>query len=112
MYTKNRKSYIALVDTAATYNYLSKIALPFCTNTKTAQGPLVKAVNGQTIKPSFQTHISLTPELNNEAQHAHVLDDSKTRLLISIGQLCDDNCIAILSRYNLKMIKNNKNNYK
>ena len=50
----------------------------------------------------------MAPELNNKAQHAYMFDDLKTGSLISIGQLCDDDCIAIFSRYNLKIIKNNK----
>ena len=97
-----------LAYTASTQNYLNKNAIPFCTHTETVQGPLVKVANGQIIKPILQTHISLAPELNNKAQHAYMFDDLKTESLISIGQPCDDDCIAIFSRYNLRIIKNNK----
>ena len=38
----------------------------------------------------------------------YVFGDLKTGSLISIGQLCDDDCIALFSIFNIYIIKNNK----
>jgi hypothetical protein len=45
------------------------------------------------------THSGLLPlyhSLSKTAKTAHVLDGMTNSLLISIGQLCDDDCVAIL----------------
>ena len=38
----------------------------------------------------------------------YVFDDLKTGSLISIGKLCDDDCITLFSTFNIYIIKNNK----
>jgi hypothetical protein len=42
------------------------------------------------------------------AKTAHVLDGMTNSLLISIGQLCDDDCGAILDKQRLQVFKNSK----
>ena len=46
------------------------------------------------------------PELSDKAQTATVLDQLRSASLISIGQLCDDNCVALFSKNNLQVYKN------
>ena len=48
------------------------------------------------------------PELSNAAKATTIFSGLTNSSLISIGQLCDDNCIAILNKNTLKVIKNNK----
>jgi hypothetical protein len=55
-----------------------------------------------------QDQLSLSPKLSSTAQSAFVLDNLKTGTLISLAQLCDDDCIAIFTRYDVKLLKNNK----
>ena len=52
-------------------------------------------------------HLSLSDKLSPAAQSAFVLDDLKTGTLISLSQLCDDDCIAIFSKYDVKVLKHN-----
>ena len=51
--------------------------------------------------------LPLSPYLSATAQAALVLDDLKTGTLISLAQLCDDDCTALFSKYLVKIIKNN-----
>ena len=55
-----------------------------------------------------QGQLQLSPALTTTAQHAFVLDDLKTGTLISLSQLCDDDCIALFTRYGVKIIKNDQ----
>ena len=55
-----------------------------------------------------QGQLNLSSKLSNAAQHAFLLDDLKTGTLISLGQLCDDDCIGISTKYNVKILKHNK----
>ena len=57
------------------------------------------------------THSGLLPlhhSLSTTAKTAHVLDGMTNSSLISIGQLCDDDCVAILDKRRLQVFKNNK----
>jgi hypothetical protein len=49
----------------------------------------------------------LSSKLSPGAQSAFVLDDLKTGSLISLSQLCDDDCIAIFSKYDVQILKHN-----
>ena len=95
--------YNALVDTAAAHNYFSEDATEYCNNIKPANGPHVKAATGDGITPTLQAKIKLSSDLLDEAQHVFIFNDLATGSLLSIGQLCDDDCIALLSKYHLKI---------
>jgi hypothetical protein len=43
--------------------------------------------------------------LSPKAQTAFVLDDLQTGTLISLAQLCDDDCIAIFNKYDVRILK-------
>jgi hypothetical protein len=48
----------------------------------------------------------LSPELSTSATVGHIFDNLKSGSLISIGQLCDDDCVALFTKYNVKIYKN------
>jgi hypothetical protein len=52
--------------------------------------------------------LPLHPSLSKEAKTAHVLDGVTNASLISIGQLCDDDCIAVLDKQKLQVFKDAK----
>ena len=57
------------------------------------------------------THSGLLPlhhSFSKTAKTAHVLDGMTNSSLISIGQLCNDDCVAILDKRRLQVFKNNK----
>ena len=55
----------------------------------------------------IQSKLPHSKHLSDKAQNAFTLDDLKTGTLVSLAQLCDDDCIAIFSKYDVKILKNN-----
>jgi hypothetical protein len=58
--------------------------------------------------PTMVGQLPLSPHLSAAAQTAFVLDDLKTGTLISLAQLCDDDCTALFTKYNVDIIKDDK----
>ena len=58
------------------------------------------------------THKGLIPieskELSQQAKTSTILKDLNSSSLISLGQLCDDNCQVLLTKKNIHIVKNNK----
>ena len=79
--------------------------LPICKNIKRATGPEVSVANGETITPEFKALLPLSKNLSEKAQKAFIFEDLKTGSLVSLGQLCDDDCIENFSKYNVDIIK-------
>jgi hypothetical protein len=68
----------------------------------------VKVANGDNIETSRRALVSLAKELSTKAKTGHIFDDLKAGSLISIRQLCDDDCIALFTKYNEKIYKDGK----
>ena len=64
--------------------------------------------NGETIFPKYKARIKLSSSLSPTAQKVIIFDNIQTGSLISLGQLCDDDCIGIFSRFHVKIMKDNK----
>ena len=52
--------------------------------------------------------VPLAPELSPDALQGHELHGLKTGSLVSIGKLCDDDCMSLFTKYNVNIIKNGK----
>jgi hypothetical protein len=96
------------VDTGATNHFLDSKAEPHCLDVQlTTHGPSVQEVaNGETIETTKRALVPLANELSDEAKVGHIFDSLQSGSLISIGQLCDDDCVALFTKYNVKIIKN------
>ena len=73
-------------------------------------GPTVLSASGTAMSVTLKGQLPLSKKLSATAQSAFVLEDLnlKTGTLISLAQLCDDDCIAIFNKYDLKILKNNE----
>ena len=71
-----------------------------------ADGPDVTVSNRGIITPSLQAKVP--KKLSNKTQYLFILDELKTGSFLSIFQLCDDDCIVIFSKFNVKIFKNNR----
>ena len=99
----------ALPDTAATAQYLHTNALPHCSHiTRTTSGPTVHVANGNTIKPDLRATLKLSNKISSKVQSAHIFNDITTGYLISMRQLCDDSCISIFTKFDVKILKHNQ----
>jgi hypothetical protein len=74
----------------------------------TTTGPSVQVANGSLIETNTRVIIPLAKELSSQTKIGHVFDDLKSGSLTSIGQLCDDDCVALFTKYNVKIYKNGK----
>ena len=96
-----------IVDTGATSHYIIPAHQGKCTNVqRTQSGPLVAAASGDTMRATHKATLPLSPHINIKAQTGHILDSLQTGSLISIGQLCDDNCVVIFTKNNVFITKN------
>jgi hypothetical protein len=57
---------------------------------------------------TLQGQLPLSKKLSSMAQSAFALDALKTGTLISLAKLCDDDCIAIFNKHDVKIIKDNE----
>jgi hypothetical protein len=73
-------------------------------------GPtVVLAASGTPMRSTLQGLLPLSPMLTNNAQMSFALDDLQTgTLLLLLAQLCDNNCIAIFTKFNVQVLKSNQ----
>ena len=82
----------AVADYGTTGHYITPTTP--CTNKQTATQPIpIKIPNGEVV---ISSHIALIPQhnLTDKARQAHIFPGLQ-KPLISIGTLCDNNCIAV-----------------
>jgi hypothetical protein len=88
-----------LLDSAATTHYGDQDAEQHCVNVSpTTTGPSVQVANGHIIEPNKRVTIPLAPELSTHAKIGHLFNDLQSGTLISLGQLCDDECVALSTK--------------
>ena len=101
----NDSSLEAVADSGTTGHYITPTTP--CTNKQTAtQTITTKITNGQIIKLS---HIALLPQHNlpDKARQAHIFPGLQ-KPLISIGTLCDNNCIPVFDEKRVTIYKKSK----
>ena len=99
----NDSSLEAVADSGTIGHYITSTTP--CTNKQTATQPIpIKIPNGDIITSS---HIALLPQHNlpDKAHRAHI-SPGLPKPHISIGSLCDNNCIAVFDeKWSLYMTK-------
>ena len=98
----------AILDSGATGTFVTVDDAHHLQHTTViSDGPTILSGSGTTMPATSQGQLPLSTQLSDAAQSAFVLDDLKTGTLISLSQLCDDDCIAIFSKYDVKILKHN-----
>ena len=64
--------------------------------------------NGKVVTPTKKALLPFPKEFTINVMIAYSFNNLKSGTLISIGQLCDDDCTAIFTKYDVKVMKNNK----
>ena len=73
---------------------------------RTNAGPsAVQVANRENTETAKRAQIPLAKELSKEAKVGRVFDSLKSGSLISIGQLRDDDCVALFKKCAVKIIK-------
>ena len=96
-------------DTGASKNYIKPSDMHILSNIEnTKHGPQVNLPDGSTMNTVGKGVLPLNAFLSKIAQTGNILEGLSNSSLLSIGQLCDDNCIAVFSKLKLKIYKNEK----
>ena len=96
-------------DSGATSHFIRfEDTLSCLNNVESYRGPEVMLPDAGTITPPLKGQLFLSNKLSKQAQTATALSALKSSSLISLGQLCDDNCTVILDNHKLLAIKKDK----
>ena len=104
----NHHIYEGIPETTATKNYIIPHDLNICNKVKDTLGPKVAVADGCIISPTKKAIIPLLKKLTEKDRLAFSCENLKSGSLISIGQLCDDDCIAIFTNYDVQIIWRNE----
>ena len=74
-------------------------------NLRKYSGPSVILRDADTLSPSQQGTIEISPDLSSLAQTATVLPNLRSSSLISLGQICDSNCTIVMNHKKLYAAK-------
>jgi hypothetical protein len=99
---------IAKADSGASCHYfMAKDKNVLANLHATPFGPTVTLPNNTSIQATHAGQLPFHSSLSKKATTAHILDTMTNASLISLGQLWDDDCIAVLDKKKLQVFKNN-----
>jgi hypothetical protein len=100
-------NYYALLDSGTTGNFVTPSDAKHLDNSHIVDdAPIVLSASGDPMVSQIRGQLPLSRHLSLDAKDAFVLDNLKTRMLISLAKLCDDDCIALFTKHDVKIIKN------
>ena len=95
-------------DSGASHNFTKPDHVPYLKNVRPLQhGPTATLPNKTVIQASHDAHLSynfLSPKASNTLVYPQLQNES----LLSIAQLCDDNCLALFSKDFLHIFKHDQ----
>ena len=71
----------------------------------TRDGPTVQLPNNETTRAAIAAKHTLENSLSAHAKNAQIFDGLHSASLISLGQLCDNDCIYILDKNKINILK-------
>ena len=90
--------HFAIADTGSSGHYFNPST--YCLNKHpNSAGPTITLPNGELLHPTHSSHLAFPPTFTPQSTMAHIYP-SLQHPLISIGQLCDDDKIAIFTKSN------------
>ena len=104
-----RKDYIiAKGDSGASNHYFRPEDKRVLSNITPANGPDVHQPDSTVLTTEATGTVPIDDSLSADAKKAMILPDLKSASLISLGQLCNDYCLVVLSKKKLAVVKDNK----
>ena len=67
--------------------------------------PTVQLPNNETMSATRTRNIPLKISISSHAKKAHIFDGFHSAPLIPLGQMCDDDCVAILYKNEINILK-------
>ena len=95
-------------DTGATSSYIRCQDIACTTKITTLKnGPQILQPDRSTLQVTQKCELPLHHNLSTSAKSGYIISGLKNSSLLSIGKLCDDNCIAMFTKTNFFIFKNN-----
>ena len=88
-----------------TYHYIREEDEEYLEDVRPYYRPFVIISDGEYMVPPQQGRLSLSDKLSKETHTATTLPILKGSSLVSLEQLCDDDCTVILSKKNYRLLK-------
>ena len=98
---------IAKPDSGASDMYWREEDKSILSNLTPNNGPTVNLPDGTSIQSNEMGHLPI-PSLSPTASQCHVLPDLRSASLISVGKLCNDDCVVTFDKHRVYVTKNNK----
>ena len=99
---------VAKADTGASKHYFTPMDKSILQDIKLLpKSSSIHLPNNHTIHATETGQLAIHPSITSIASKVQVLPQLKNSSLISIGQLCDDGCVAIFDKRLLHIFKNN-----
>ena len=99
---------IAKGDSAATGHFFRPEDTHVLVNMRKECGPLVTLPDNDVIGSSHTAQLPTLPSLSTQATKTAVLPQLASSSLVSLSQLCDDDCQCLLTKEKLEVIKDGK----
>ena len=91
---------VAKVDSGASQHYIKNTHSNLLKNiTEIQNGPSIQLSNNHKLQVSHQAQIDLHKQLPHSATKALILPELTNESLLSVGQLCENNCTVEFGRY-------------
>ena len=104
----NQDYIIAKGDSGASNHYFQTEDKRVLSDIKPATGPDVHQPDSTVLITEATGIIPIDETLSSKVTKVMVLPQLKSASLISMGKLCDDDCLVVLSKKKLAVVKNNK----
>ena len=96
-------------DTGATSSYIRLQDTSCTTNIQTLHnGPKILQPDRTTLTVTQKCQLPLPKTVSTEAKSGFIVPNLKNASLLSIGKLCDNNCVAMFTKHKLFVFKNNE----
>ena len=102
-------SVVLKADSGASKHYIRPTdAMVLQHRTTVTNGPCVSLPDNTTMRGTHQGHLPFNSNvLSAHATRAHVFPHLSSASLLSLGQLCDDDCNIFLDKHSMRVFKNN-----
>ena len=99
---------ITKADSGATFHFLKPSHRKTMTNiVELTDGPKATLPNDHIIQASCEDIIPFA-KLSKKSKKAFIYPDLSNESLLSIGQFCDDDCVAVFTKTRVYIVKNNE----
>ena len=107
-YLSRQKIILAKGDSGASSHFIKEEDQACLQDVKAIDGPTIQLPDASTLKATKSGQLPFSNLLSSEGKKAAIVPGLKSASLISIPQLCDDDCDVLLNKRKLYAVKDNK----